>query len=267
VDQPVTDDSWRIFVHFADANRATDIKFQNDQQPNPVITQWPKGVVEQGPFTLTVPEHLTGTLAIRMGLFKTGGGMPRAQLPGAGNDQSVLVGRLKIAGDQIAFEPPPPATAPPDAGDPALFVRADHGWAEGRHPMDRFMKNTYELLSPLYELTAQIPMSGHRFLSRDRTVQRSEFGAITVTANKGGADYPCQTRWIGSVTLPPYGLVIEADTFAAYCVSQWQNRKYPQPVLFTVRSMDNQPLSKSGKIKVFSGFGEPGAEVAESIRK
>ena len=49
------------------------------------------------------------------------------------------------------------ATNPPQDG--ALFTRADHGWAEGLPPLDRFIKNTYEILSPLNELTAQMEMT------------------------------------------------------------------------------------------------------------
>src|SRR5439155_6788016 len=36
--------------------------------------------------------------------------------------------------------------------DSALFTRGEQGWSAGWHPLDRFVKNTYEILSPLNEL-------------------------------------------------------------------------------------------------------------------
>ncbi len=57
--------------------------------------------------------------------------------------------------------PAPEKQVPAGKRDPALFTRGDQGWAEGLHPLDRFVKNTYEILSPLNELTAQADMTGH----------------------------------------------------------------------------------------------------------
>ena len=42
--------------------------------------------------------------------------------------------------------------------------------------MDRFVKNTHEILSPLNELTARMRMTQHQFLTPDRKVQQSTFG-------------------------------------------------------------------------------------------
>ena len=50
---------------------------------------------------------------------------------------------------------PSPAAPIPAAGDPALFTRAEGGWAEGLHPVDRFIKNTCEVLCPLNEMTVR----------------------------------------------------------------------------------------------------------------
>jgi len=44
-------------------------------------------------------------------------------------------------------------------------VNGDNGWAAGLHPLDRFVKNTHEILSPLNELTAQMRMTKHEFLT------------------------------------------------------------------------------------------------------
>ena len=84
-----------------------------------------------------------------------------------------------------------PATEPAsNAPNPALFARADGGWAAELHPMDRFVKNTYEILSPLNELTARMRMTQHQFLTPDRKVQQSTFGegadAVVVVVNARG---------------------------------------------------------------------------------
>ena len=263
VEQPVPE-NWRIFVHFTDA--AGNIKFQNDQQPNPALPAWKVGEVTQGPFKVSVPEGMKGSFIVRMGLFRAEAGFPRPALVGAPHgERSVIVGRLLVDAGKLEFQTM--AQLPENkVGDPGLFVRADNGWAEGRHTMDRFIKNTYEILSPLYELTARVPMTQHQFLTPDRLVQRSVFGAgagaVDVVGNKGGPDYRCQTKNFGTVMLPPFGFVIESETFAALCVSEFKGNKYPAPVLFTLRSQDGRPLKESKKLAVFHGFGKSGVETA-----
>src|SRR5208283_3049037 len=119
------------------------------------------GEVRQGPFTVTVPEGLSGTFDIRIGMFKEIG--ERGAIRGSDKERRITLGKLKVAGGKIEFLPPEPA-APGAAlaGDPGLFVRADGGWAEGLHPADRFLKNTQELLGPLNELTSQMLMTEHQ---------------------------------------------------------------------------------------------------------
>jgi hypothetical protein len=42
--------------------------------------------------------------------------------------------------------------------------------------IDQFIKNTYEVLSPLNRTTALQPMTDHRFLTRNRKVETTRFG-------------------------------------------------------------------------------------------
>ncbi|HEX7434448.1 MAG TPA: DUF5696 domain-containing protein, partial [Anaerolineaceae bacterium] len=70
---------------------------------------------------------------------------------------------------------PQPSTSTVAGTDRGMFVRGDRGWTEGLHPTDRFIKNTHEILGPLNALTAQLPVTEHRFLTPDRKVQRSVF--------------------------------------------------------------------------------------------
>ena len=141
----------------------------------------------------------------------------------------------------------------------ALFTRAKGGWAEGMHPMDRFIKNTCEVLCPLNELTARQQMTRHEFLTPDRKVQRAVFGtatnAIEVVINEGGGPYVCQSSLGGRVELPPFGFLIESATFTAFYASSWNGLKYVSAPLFTLRSLDGQPLGQSRKVRVFHAFG------------
>jgi len=153
-----------------------------------------------------------------------------------------------------------PATAPStNAPNPALFARADGGWAAELHPMDRFVKNTYEILSPLNELTARMRMTQHRFLTPDRKVQQSTFGegadAVVVVVNEGREPFTYSSRFSGKVELSPYGFVAESRTFVAFHASSYSGLTYSAPVMFTLRSLDNRPLSRSRQVRVYHAFG------------
>ena len=159
-------------------------------------------------------------------------------------------------------------TNPPQDG--ALFTRADHGWAEGLPPLDRFIKNTYEILSPLNELTAQMEMTQHRFLTPDRKVQYSVFGegagAVQVVVNSSSQDYRCASRESGSVVLPPYGFLVESSTFVAFHARNWAGLSYADPPMFTLRSRDGKPLNRSSKIRIYHGFGNTRIRVGHTTR-
>ena len=256
VQKPVTGD-WRVFVHFTDRGRA--IQFQNDHDPAVPTSKWAVGKVRQGPFTLTVPEGLSGAVDIRVGLFQPSPGR-RAVFTGAqNNDRSCRVGRLQVSADPLKFEPATD-TLRDYAGDPAVFVNGDNGWAAGLHPLDRFVKNTHEILSPLNELTAQVRMTKHEFLTPDRKVERTVFGdgrgATTVVVNRSESDYAVKSRLGGDVVLPSYGFLVESPTFVAFHALSWGGKRYDAPVVFTLRSADSRPLERSRRVKIYHGFGD-----------
>ena len=266
VEKPAHGD-WRVFVHFTDG--ADKIRFQNDYPPNPPVSEWTVGEVKHGPFTVTVPSGLKGTFDVWMGLFAVPnlGRPPLVDAPTG--EHRVLVGKLKVVGDRLEFEPAQPAAV--GAGpDPGLFVRADHGWAAGLHPLDRFVKNTHEILSPLNELTAQMPMTQFQFLTPDRSVQRSIFGdgadAVEAIVNEGASDYRYASKRGGEVILPPCGFVVESPTFVSFHTRNWDGVRYDQPTLFTLRSLDGQPLSQAKQIRVFHGFGDEQVKVGGAIQ-
>jgi hypothetical protein len=152
------------------------------------------------------------------------------------------------------------APAPDTGPDRGVFTRAAHGWADGLHPLDRFVKNTAEILSPLNELTAKMTVTDHAFLTPDRTVQRTQFGAGTeavhVIVNGSDAEFRCPIRVAGEeIVLPAYGFLVSSPTFVAFNALQFGGLSYPAPTLFTIRSLDGRPLYPSSRARVFHGFG------------
>lgn len=265
VEEPTTND-WRVFVHFTDV--AGNIKFQNDYLPTPAVSRWVVGERKDGPFEVKVPGELNGTFNVRMGLFQAGSGA-RARLLGRDNgERSYLVGRIKVTGDSVEYEP---VTIPQTrtAGDPALYTRGEGGWTDGLHVMDRFVKNTHEILSPLNEITSRVPLTHHSFLTADRKVQRSVFGEgdehVVVVVNGGATEFKYELATGNSATLPPLGFVVQSPRFSAFCATSWNGHQYSQPTLFTLRSLDQMPLSDSKRIRVFHAFGDAEIKVRGKV--
>lgn len=152
------------------------------------------------------------------------------------------------------------ANSPNPTGPAGVFCRADNGWAAGFLPLDRFLKNTCEVLSPLNELTARLELTRHQFLTSDGEVQETAFGkgadAVEVVVNFGTNTVTWHSKAGGPVLLPQYGFVAEGRTFAAFHASRWAGLDYPGSALFTLRSLDGKPLSRSHRVRVFHAFGE-----------
>src|SRR5262249_17739303 len=132
----------------------------------------------------------------------------------------------------------------------------------GRHPYDRFVKNTTEILSPLNELTSRQLLSQHEFLTPDRKVQRTLFGngpaAVEVIVNASAKDFRCHTSSeFPEAVLPPYGFLVYSAEFVAFCGRKFGGLEYETPSLFTLRSLDGKPLMTSSRVRVFHGFGSP----------
>jgi len=155
---------------------------------------------------------------------------------------------------------PEPAAPPANGKDPALFVRAENGWAQGMHPADRFMKNTHEVLSPLNEITGKMPMTRHEFLTADRKAQRSVFsdgkGTVEVVVNMGDAPLQWKSKLGGAIELPVYGFLVENPDFVAFRAQTWSGRRYTAAPIFTLRSLDGRPLAQSRRVKVFHASGD-----------
>ena len=263
VAKPVAADWW-VFVHFTDP-AGTQIRFQNDHVPEPATSKWPVGDSSDGPFTVTVPEGMEGDFDVRVGFFSKPS-LGRVSLSGeSDNERRYTVGKLKVAGGKIEFAPvaPQPVAA---AGDPALFTRAEGGWADGLHPMDIFVKNTCEVLSPLNEITSRVVMVRHEFLTPDRKVRRTVFGegaaAVETIVNLSRGAYRCASKAGGEAILPPYGFLVEGPTFVAFCASNFGGVAYASPAMFAVRSLDGKPIAESAQVRIFHGFGDPRIRIA-----
>jgi hypothetical protein len=145
---------------------------------------------------------------------------------------------------------------PQTAVDPALYTRAAGGWAQGMCLWDRFMKNTQEILGPLSRRTAQAWIERYEFLDEASLVRRTEFSnGVSVHVNGSGKDAMVASQLWREVTLPPFGLLVEAGDFAALVGCAWEGHAAGTPALFSLTSLDGQPLSASGKVRVFHGFG------------
>jgi len=108
-------------------------------------------------------------------------------------------------------------------------------------------------------MTARLPMTRHQFLTPDRKVQRAVFGegpgAVQVLVNSGAAAYVCASSLGGQVELPPGGFLVESPAFVAFHASSWAGTRYESSPLFTLRSLDQEPLSQSHRVRVYHAFG------------
>jgi hypothetical protein len=52
------------------------------------------------------------------------------------------------------------------------------------------------------------------------------------------------------------GVVIESPTFVAFLAESWNGKTYKDPTLFTIRSLDGQPIRSSKKARIYHGFGQ-----------
>lgn len=249
VDDQIAED-YRCFVHFTHpkATRPESIAYQNDHAFATPTSHWkPGSVVEDGPYTVEVPEQFVGESEIWLGLLDKDG-----QRMAIGDYQSssgrYCVGTVIVGPDEVISRPAElHRTQKP-------FARGDNGWGRDLCETDRFIKNTYEVLSYLQRLTAEQPMTHHAFLTADRSVEQAVFGngKVRVTVNYGPEEYT-----VGDTVLPQFGFLVESDTFLAFHAARFAGRSYDPPALFAIRSLDGRPIARSGRLRIYHGFGDP----------
>ena len=168
----------------------------------------------------------------------------------------------------------PPACACGRSGSGAL--RAGR-WRVGRRTasFDRFVKNTYEILSPLYELTARMQMTKFEFLTPDRTVTRSVFGEgkerVESVVNTSAKPFPWKSRTGGEVVLPPQGFVVESPAFVAFHALELERVELPvcSAVHAPVRATENRSANpvRSGSTTVLATHESRLAAMSAMLRK
>jgi hypothetical protein len=137
---------------------------------------------------------------------------------------------------------------PPGAESRMVFAR---GGPWGLY--DRFLKNTYEVLSPLSRITAGLPMTGHRFETADRSVESTTFGnEVEITVNYGQGDFST-----GDAVLPQWGFLVRSPRLVAFYARRYGRISYEEPVLFVIRPLDGRALGDSDSVSVFHPFGDP----------
>jgi hypothetical protein len=76
-----------------------------------------------------------------------------------------------------------------------------------------------------------------------------------VVVNASAGAYSCSSRLGGKVELPPGGFLVESPTFVAFHASSWAGTRYESLPLFTLRSLDRQPLARSHRVRAYHAFG------------
>ncbi|MBN1851071.1 MAG: hypothetical protein JW829_00045 [Pirellulales bacterium] len=147
----------------------------------------------------------------------------------------------------------------PSVPERSCFTRTDSGWAGGLHPMDAFIKNTHEVLSPLHLETGHDRLSCLEFLTPDKTVRKATYdqskNSIDTIVNFGQNDATIKCHLGGTVLLPPWGFVIESQRLAAFYAKSWNGIEYPEGALFTLRTVDGENISDAKRLRIFHGFG------------
>jgi len=140
--------------------------------------------------------------------------------------------------------------------DAALYTRGHNGWGSGLCMLDRFIKNTYELLAPLNLITTHERITSLKFLDAAYKVRETRFGGTArVVANLSDAPYAATCELGGEVLLPAYGVLIESEAFLGFAALSFGGKKWDSPALFTIASADGAPLDRSREARVFHGFG------------
>jgi len=132
----------------------------------------------------------------------------------------------------------------------------------GRHCLiDQFIKNTYEVLSPLGRLTALMEMTDHQFLTENRLVERTRFGTdVKIVVNFSGENYTWQ-----DTVIPPRGFAIDSPSLKAFCAMRYAGVDYSEPTLFVLWARDGKSLEQSDDVRIYHGFGEPRVQFRDDI--
>ena len=151
-------------------------------------------------------------------------------------------------GDHRYYQEPDDDFQPRDASDDKLLYSRG-----GRFCLtDQFIKNTYEILSPLGRVTATMEMTDHQFLNDERTVEWTRFGQdVEIVVNFGEQEFD----WRGTL-MPKDGFVISSPSLVAFCARRHADVEYSEPTLFVIWARDGLDIEKSKDVQIYHGFGD-----------
>ena len=248
-----------IFVHFIHrhSEMPEQVSFQSNHTPTVPTSGWRSGdVIEIGPLVSAFTEDLDGRYEVWIGLDQDGRRKLFRDVPS--HQGRHHIGTLIRHGESIEFEPP---DTNPTSG---CFARGDDGWGAHLVPTDRVIKNTWEVLTWLNRITHDRPMSSHAFL--EEGVERTTFGDAVVTVNYAEKPYS-----VDGTVLPQFGFLVASPTFEAFHTLRHRGIDYPGGAMFTVRSLDEKPISESRRTRIFHAFGRNrialGNEVVSVVRE
>jgi hypothetical protein len=139
--------------------------------------------------------------------------------------------------------------------DPRWCFAREDGWAAGKglSPLERFIKNTYEVASHVTRLRAREPFAFHRKLTPDGRVRETFFGLdLRVLVNFGPGDHEDPDD---NVLLPPYGFFVRHPFLRAYHALRADGLTHDRPALFAVRSLEGKMYLLAEKTRIYHGFG------------
>ena len=137
------------------------------------------------------------------------------------------------------------------------LARCDRGWAAGQglSVRERFVKNTFEVLSQVARIRFRAPLLFHRFLDAERLVEEIYFGTdMKIVINQSPKEWSDPE---GNYTLPTGGFWIQNPYFHAFYATRAHDVDYPGGALFTVLSLEGKMYLRAEAVRIYHGFGDP----------
>ncbi|MBW4028855.1 MAG: hypothetical protein HIU93_15930 [Acidobacteria bacterium] len=139
---------------------------------------------------------------------------------------------------------------PAPGTQPGQMVFAQGALAD--NAFDLFVKNTYNVISPLVRQIHGKQMTNHQFLTPDHSVERTQFSdGTTITVNYGSNNYVS-----AEMELPQYGFAVDSPGFRAMYAYRLHDLKFHQPSFLTIHSEDGKPIVQSQQVRFFRAFGD-----------
>jgi len=264
--RPAGDYGFRIQFAAPGCYDAPNVAFAENRAFAMPTGQWPvSGVYRERPFAvrkpeLTVPATGEKRYDVYVCMTANADGTGEA-IPIRGIDLCLssgwpcrlqsYIGAVKLSADGSI------SVSNPAMPDICCFARCDTR-PDCSYQNDGLLLNAYRICSPLNRLTANTPMTGHKFLTADRLVERSEFGDVQITVNYGSTAYDT-----GRGVLPQYGFLVECPTMLAFRADSYLAQKFGATTLAVLRSRDGKPLADSGDTSVYRAYGDTTVTVGD----